>query len=373
MNTPTIREKIHFYRIQIDMWKRRINPHNYPGFFKFFRLIKTPKIVCSLAIFTIFLMLYTISIKIDYLTPTIIPFNEIKQIQAHLLSASSIIVSLLIAFVISKYFDVQRYRTSELNKFIRLQNRLVLYQRAFYHLGDQLERKYQLKPKYFLDHNKALRDYEYSNNPANRAEKPDACIFTSALREFGFQSSNFEDFDLNRKIMSKSYLNKLKSCLSYLWGVLDRQKYYKYILEDLSIDESLRHSSKFSMIKIAENTLFVKEVAMLISPKTEKENWENLEFWNNRINEANTILDKMLKLSNYLHDYKANLIRSLLRPLVIISVFGIILPLLLLSVQFNEEFEYYLTYFSIVGFLLFFILIIGYIYSELTSTDFQRL
>jgi hypothetical protein len=81
----------------------------------------------------------------------------------------------------------------------------------------------------------------------------------------------------------------------------------------------------------------------------------------------------MLKLTDFLHDYKANLIRKLLRPLVFISIFGIILPLLLLSVQFNEDFEYYLTYMSIAGFLIFFILIISYVYSELTSVDIQSI
>ena len=319
------------------------------------------------------MMIYTISVKIDFLNPHIVSFEEIKGIQAQLLTASSIIVSLLITYVISKFFDIQNFRKSELNKFIKLQNRLVQYLKVFYHLGDQLERKYQLRPKYPLDHNRALRDEEYSNNPDNRAAKPDACIFTSALREAGSQSSYFDDYEINRKIMSKNHLKKLESCLSYLSGVLDRQKFYKYILEDFGVSESHRHSTYFSTINIAEDTLFVKEMAMDISRKNERDDWDNLEFWRNRIDEANVILMKMLKLADFLHDYKANLIRKLLRLLVIISIFGIILPLLLLSMQFNEDFEYCLTYMSIAGFLICFIFIISYVYSELTSVDIQSL
>jgi hypothetical protein len=318
-------------------------------------------------------MVYIISIKIDFLTPQIVPFKEIQEIQVQLLTASSIIVSLLIAYVISKFFDVQNFRKSELQKFIKLQNRLVQYLKVFYHLGDQLERKYRLRPKYPLDHNRALRDEGYSNNPDNRAAKPDACIFTSALREAGSRSSYFDDYELNRKIMSKSHLKMLQSCLSYLSGVLDRQKFYKYILEDFGISENRRHSTYFSTIKIAEDTLFVREMSMDICRKNERDDWDNLEFWRNRIDESNVLLLKMLKLADYLHDYKATLIRKLLRPLLIISIFGIIIPMLLLSIQFNENFEYYLTYVSIGGFLIFFILIIAYVYSELTSVDIQSL
>lgn len=373
MNYSSIKQKKQYYCIKFGMLKRRINPHNFPSIFKVLDIFKKPSAVYSLAIITIFMMLCIILSKIDLLNPKIIAFNEVKEIQAQLLAASSIIVSLLIAYVISKYFDIQNFRKTELNKFIKLQNRLVQYLNVFYHLGDQLERKYHLKPKYPLDHKKALRDEEYCYNPANRTEKPDACIFTSTLREAGSQSSFFDNYEINRKIMPKGYLKKLESCLSYLSGVLDREKYYKFVLEDLGINEIFWHSDCFSIIKIAENTLFIEKMSLGISPKDERSDWENLEFWRNRIDEAHIILIKMLKLSNYLHDYRANLIRRLLLPLVIISIFGIILPLILLSIQFNEDFEYYLTYMSIAGFLIFFIYIISCVYSELTSVDIQRL
>lgn len=355
------------------MWKRRFNPHNYPTIFKLLNFFTSQTVVSSLTIITILLMLWIIYVRVNLINPNIVSFCEIKDLQVQLLSASSIIVSLMIAFVISKYFDIQNFRKTELSKFIKLQKNLTQYLKVFYHLGDQLERKYHLKPKYPLDHKGALKDQEYSNNPSNRGEKPDACIFTSALREAGYYAANFDEYEVNRRIIPKNNLKKIEECLSFLSGVLSRQKYYKYLLEDLEIDESYRHSSFFSDIKIAEGTLFVKEFSMDISPKNERKNWETLEYWNNRIDDAYSIVLKMLILTNYLHDYKAILIRKLLRPLLLISIFGIILPLLMLSIQFTEDFEYYITFISLIGFLLFFIYSIALVYSELTSDNIQRL
>lgn len=354
------------------MWKRQI-PYSHPTFFKIIKFFTARKSVYGISIITIFLMLFVIAIRIDYLNPHLIPILELKQVQSDLLTASSIIVSLLISFVISKYFAIQQFRTSQLKKFVKLQNRIVPYQQAFYQLGHELERKYQLKPKYPLHHLRAYKDMDYSWNRANRELKPDACIFVSALQEFGVGNWDFDDFDLKRRIMPKTYLQKLEKCSTNLFGMLDREKNYKYILEDLGVDETLWHSSYFFDIKIASGTYLVKEYAMKISPKNERDNWEDLDFWRNRIDDANLILDKMLKTSSYLHDYTANLLRTFLLFLVTISIFGIILPLLLLSISFSENFEYYLTYVSIGGFLLFFILILSLIYSELTSIDIQRL
>lgn len=356
------------YYNQYIMWRRHLQ-YSHPNLFNAIKFFRTSNTVYSLTIITICLMLFVIAIKINSLNPNIIPFYEIRQLQSNLLTASSIIISLTIAFVISKYFDIQKFRTSELNKFINLQNKIVQYQRAFDQLGAQLERKYQLNPKYPLDHIKALNDLDYSWNKVDRSLKPDACIFTSAFRQFGARYWEYDDFDLKRKIMPKSLLKKLEICATNLFGMLDREKNYKYILEDLGINQTLN----FSDIKIAQYTYLVKEEAMQISPKKERDSWENLDFWRDRIYEANTIVDKMLKISLYLHDYKAKLLRRYLRFLLMSSIFGIILPLLLLSLTFSEGFEYYLTYVSIGGFLLSFILILALIYSELTSIDIQRL
>jgi hypothetical protein len=169
--------------------------------------------------------------------------------------------------------------------------------------------------------------------------------------------------------MSKEYLLHINECITQTNGTLTRFKHYKYILSDFGLPQR----QDLSLSKIADESLGVKYHAMRISSDDDKKNWQNLEFWYNRIIEATDITEKMINLLPFIHDYKAKSIKNPMIFLIIASFFGIIIPLILLSLNINTSFEFYLTYISLAGFIVCFVSLLRILYNEVTSTKILSL
>ena len=297
----------------------------------------------------------------NWLNIHLIDNQEVDNILKVLLSASSIIVSIIIGFMVTKYFDIKKFRLEMLNKFIKLQSSLNEYQNAFYWLADQLSRKYPIDPKYPIDYRKLKADPNFWQDDKN---KPYGSLFVRSLREFGVHHWEFRDFEIDNKIMSKNYLLLINEAITDVNGTLTRYKHYKYVLSDFGLPQK----QDLSLSNIADESLGVKYHALRISPKDEKNNWKNLEFWYNRIIEATDITEKMINLLPFIHDYKAKTIKRPMVFLILASFFGIFIPLILLSFVINILFEYVLMYVSVIGFLICFLILIGILYREITST-----
>jgi len=302
------------------------------------------------------------------LNPSLIPLCQKNEIQSMLLTASSIIFALVATFVISKFFNIQKYRLSFLNKFLELQISLVKYQRALFYLGDQLEQKYTLFPTEYKNWQKLMEDGAFKNDPI---KKPFSRIFTLALKDFGRGFFSYSDTDLQRKIMGKPELETSHNSIEFLHGFLTDADLFREVFSELNISDPYNYN--FQRIRIAEDTLGLKEYASEIAQETDRDRWEYLDFWDYRISEASTIVKKMLVYTEVLHDYKAEMMQKIMLLLMGLSMFGIIIPMILLSFIFNPVLEWYVTYISIAGFLETFLLIIIFLYDELTSTDIFRL
>ncbi|MCK5476878.1 MAG: hypothetical protein KAI55_03075 [Candidatus Aenigmarchaeota archaeon] len=297
----------------------------------------------------------------NWLDISLINEKEIDNILKILISASSIIVSIIIGFMVTKFFDIKKFRLDMLNKFISLQSKLNEYQNAFYWFADQLSRKYPIDPKYPTDYRKLKADLKFWEN--YEENKPYGSLFVRSLREFGLHHWEFRNYEIDNKIMNKEYLLLINEAITQVNGTLTRYKHYKHVLSDFGLPQR----QDLSLSNVADESLGVKYHAMRISPENEKNDWKNLEFWYDRVIEATDITEKMINLLPFIHDYKAKTIKIPMIFLMFASVFGIIIPLLLLSLVINNQFEYFLTYSSITGFLLCFIVLIRILYKEVTS------
>lgn len=317
---------------------------------------------------TIFCGLWLLIAGIEFLHPTMVPLCHINEIQSMLLTASSIIFALMGTFVISKYFGIQKYRLSYLDKFLELQISLIKYQKALFYLGDQLERRYSLYPAEYNNWQKLMEDGAFKNDST---KKPFSRIFVLCLKDFGKISLSYSDTDLQRKIMGKNELESSKTSIEFLRGFLTNPDFFRELFSELRIST---YSYDFQRIPIADDSWGLKEYASKIAQETDRDDsWEYLDFWETRVTEASTIVKKMLDYTAILHDYKAEVMKKLMFLLLGLSIFGILLPMILLGFIFNSIFEGYLTYISLIGFLGIFVLIILLLYDELTSTDICRL
>lgn len=320
------------------------------------------KLILYLSFIIILILLVLLVYKNwNWLNISLIDSQEIDSILKVLISASSIIVSIIIGFMVTKYFDIKKFRFEILNKFINLQSKLNEYQNAFYWFADQLSRKYPVDPKYPIDYKKLKADQSFWEN--YEENKPYGSLFVRSLREFGVHHWEFRDYEIDNKIMSKKYLLLINEAITDVNGTLTRFKHYKHVLSDFGLPQQ----QDLSLSNVADESLGVKYHAMRISPDDEKSNWENLEFWYNRVIEATDITEKMINLLPFIHDYKAKTIKIPIIFLMSASVFGIIIPLFLLSLVINSQFEYFLTYCSITGFLFCFIVLVRILYKEVTS------
>lgn len=354
----TLRCKYQYNKAKYQMWKRRINAHNYPKLFRFIEIISDSRVLKGFSLLLIIIVALVTYFNLDYIDPKLLPIAKLESIQSSLLLASSILVAILIAFLVSKFFETTKYRNEKLKEFVSLQDNLVKYMEALYYLGDSIEREFDLKPRYPFDLKKTFRDVEYMED---RSKKPDACAFVVGLRCFGRGFSDITEFSVSRTILSKKTIFNKKYCIDQLEGLLSRQKHYKYILEDLGFEiQALHH------VKILEEYSIVRHFVDLISPYNEKDSWQYLDFWENRIEEAGKIMEKINHISPYIHGFKDKVIRTQMRLLMIASTFGIFSPLILIGFNFSDKFEFYYTYISFFMFLLTFSIIMAKLYYEIS-------
>lgn len=311
-------------------------------------------------VFSFFLLKYW-----DWINPQFINFIYLDELLKTLITASSIIVSIIIGFIVSKYFDIKQIRIKMLDKFVELQTKINEYQNAFYDLADHMARHYKIDPKYPINYHKLMRDMEFIEDEKN---KPFAALFIRSIREFGYFHWDYSDYDIKNNLMDKHYILHLDESIKYVVGVLSRFKHYKYVLEDLSLPKNQNLDS----IKIVNSDL-IKYYALKISPENEKSNWDYFGFWHNRFEEANELIEKMINLFPFLFEYDASTIKKPMIYLIIGAFSGIIIPLLLLAIEINIILKLTLTYFVLLIFIFCFLKLISLFYSEITSKKIHYL
>lgn len=290
--------------------------------------------------------------------------KTISNMQVNLLQASAIIVSIIITFVVLRFSENKAFRAEKLRRFTQLQDQMVCYQEAMYQFGSQLETRWGLKPKYRNDRWKNIRDTEFSQTVENKAY---ACMFTTSLQRFGSDYQKYRDYETNQRILPKEKIKEMNEILGDLVAILSTQNDLNSILTDLGYPAGTLSDS--AHIQIASDTGGLEYYAAKIDNPNENGDYITLEFWDNKINEAYEISQKLLNLTQFIHDYKSIEIKNLMLILITASLFGIFLPLLLISFNFNYITSSLMTFAALIGFLTCFIIALIKIFSLVTRID----
>lgn len=162
--------------------------------------------------------------------------------------------------------------------------------------------------------------------------------------------------------MSPEELDLINECLQNLSGTLCREKHYKHVFSDLGIPLN----SDFSQVLITDNSMWMKTYIDKLSEEP-KCKWDTLAYWEAKINKALNITERMLSNASYIFFYTGRKLKMLYGELGIVMIFGLFLPLTILAFNIPSEIAHYLSFVSLVGFIISFIAVVISIYSEISS------
>lgn len=275
------------------------------------------------------------------------------------ITSASIIVALIIGFLFNSFFNIKQIRLEKLSRFSELQKRLIPYQRAFYIWTDQIRRRnekidFQLGIPY-MQLRKSIDFWEKNSNAY-------AIDFVKSLYEVGSKWWEIPDFEKTHSIVNEENLKNMYEGIIEANGLLTRRKHYKHIFRILG----WKDTDDFNAITVADSSLGMEHlVKPLLTKKTD--NWRVLEFWYAKIDEATDILERMISNGRFVYSFVSKDIKKLSYYLLLISLFGVIIPLLLIllaELPLQLSIMTFFTNLSITGFLVFFILSLFTIFNK---------
>lgn len=276
----------------------------------------------------------------------------------NLIIATSVIVAILAGYLFTRFANIRQTRLERLHRFVELQEELQPYQEAFYWLADLLQRKYKINPQYQRQYYDLRKDLKFLQDVE---QKPSGTLFVRALHEAGIHHWDYADYEIRHRLMLPEELDLINECLSSLSGTLWREKHYKPVFLDLGIPLN----RDFSKVVIVD-TPWLKTYAEKLGEEPNCQ-WDTLAFWEAKINKALDITERMLGNASYIFFYTGRTLKMLYGELGIIMGFGLFLPLVILGFDIPSSITYYLSYASLVGFIISFITVVISIYGELSS------
>ena len=287
--------------------------------------------------------------------------TSLKNTLPNLITATSIISAILFAYLLMRLTLYRTIRERRLNRFVELQSELQPYREAFYDLATVLSRIYNIDLRWKQDFDSLLHDYDFMKD---EAQKPNGVRFIRTLFRIGEQHWDLGDFEVSRKVITNTELNTIYDCLCDLSSCLGRYKHYKYVFKDLGI--------KFD--DTSENVIFASDEWGIWLLKHENKlgkepgkKWNTFTFWEYKINEAISIVEKMLANADEAIDIFKRPISTLYMVLVLALFFGLILPLVILYHTFSDTISIYLSYSSLIGFIISLLFVVNTIYKEMSS------
>jgi hypothetical protein len=358
-----------FSRIPYKLFKHQTNNKKFDKVFTFFRKLdrKTEKTISFLHKKRHILILIVINLIIFSLLEFLFRkhLNSVNYISnlPHLLTAASIMISLIISYLISKFFAIKEERREVINKFRDLQYNFQPYQRAFYDLKEHLYRRFNFNFQLGTPYKEVLRNLDWNdeNVPAS------GISFVRALSELSDDLFYFNDFDVDYRIIPKEQLLRYDEALSQLEGTLARRKHYKYLLRDFSLNEQGDLENNI----VNSETPFVKISASKIAKKDEMSYWRTLEFWQTKFEEAHRLVLIMLNHIDFIQNYKANLLKRNVFILIISSLGGIFMPLAIMF--FNIPYQHIIFKYGFIIFVLGFISTLYNLSIDLTSKSMYNI
>lgn len=291
--------------------------------------------------------------------------EDLINILPNLITATSIIVSILIGYLFTRLVEIRRTQNEKLRRFIELQEELSPYQEALYTLAESLDRNYSIDLQWKRNYFELWRDIKFLEDPS---QKPHAVLFIRALYRIAKNRYEYLDPEIRNRLIAPEELDSVNECLMSLSGILCRRKYYKNVFSDLGIPLE----NDFSKV-ILQDFSRLKYTAELL-PNESKIQWNTLAFWEKKINEALDITERMLGNASHIFIHTGKILKLIFWELLIVVTFGLFLPLLTLGFEFPSTVNHYLSYASLIGFILSFIAVLISVYKEIsckivTSTE----
>ena len=140
----------------------------------------------------------------------------------NLITATSIIVAILIGYLFIRFVGIRQTRYEKLNRFIELQEELQPYREAFYNLALLLAGRYKIEPQWQRGYFDLCKDDKFLED-AN--QKPSGTLFVRALERVG----------KHHRLIAPEELDSINECLMSLSETLCREKHYKHVFSDLGI------------------------------------------------------------------------------------------------------------------------------------------
>jgi hypothetical protein len=285
--------------------------------------------------------------------------KEIIQIFPILISSSSIIVSILIGYLFNRFVEIKATTKEQFNRYIFLQTQLNSFQQAFQRLSDDMVHKFDLDLQYSKPYSGLRSNIEFWKNIS---AKPHATMFVRDLYEIGYECWKYTDYETDHRLIPSPRLLQISDSISNLSGVLCRRKHYKPFLEELGF----QLTDDFGGIIIDDNRTDLKILADKLDqlPKTR---WDSLAFWEDQINKALRIVEKMLANQNFLSVNRTISIKRIFILLILVLFFGTLLPLLVMFIKLPLSLGDFLPYLTIVGFIPSLIAVLITIYTEIST------
>jgi len=280
----------------------------------------------------------------------------------NLMIATSVIVAILTGYLFTRFANISQTRREKFKRFIELQKELQPYQRAFYELAVLLERRYKIDPQRKRPYKELVTDSNFWQDLSN---KPSATVFVRNLCEAGVRSWDYADYEIRHEIISPEGLDEVNEHLNNLSSTLCRRKHWKHVLSDLGLPEAI-YSSDFSAVVIADNSTGLKTYAEKLGEELNCK-WDMLDFWEEKINKALEITERMLgNASCIFYDISEGL-KELYAELGAVMAFGLFLPLIILGFDMPPDITHYLSYVSLVGFIISFVIVVVSVYKRMSS------
>lgn len=284
-------------------------------------------------------------------------YEKLFEIFPLLVGSSSIIVSILIGYLFTRFSELKTFTKERFNRFVLLQEELNKYQEAFYWFSEAISRKFKIERQIPKPYDSLRKNIDFWEDDK---QKPSSTLFARDFYEVGKDYLEYRDYELKRNIIPENKIEQIWNSITNIGGTLARYKHYHHVIEELGLNPD----AKFESIKIVDDILGVRVHAEQLKPYPTLA-WDSLAFWEEQVNNAIDIVERMKANPIKTHPIVISSFKMIFILLVFVLVFGTIIPIIISSLNFPRTVSYLLGYLCIIGFIPTLITVLILIYREI--------
>ena len=280
-----------------------------------------------------------------------------------LLSVSAITVPLFLAFVVQRFILFRQQQFDKVQPLGELQDELRLYRQAISAFASDL---FSMGRRNGVDVIKFGRDFFEQRKNIDfwtKEEHASAIYYISAFDYFGREYYYQPIYSKGGGIIPPEQFELLFEALEQGSSMFARAKYYRPVFASLGIEVNAYGSH--------QTTICTDRVRFQIPKELEKEEMPCTSFgyWDRITEEAYNLMEKMQPFYDNL--FFLRFPRKMLVYSFILALFGIFVPLTILSLKIPRTVEFYSTYTAVALFSIFLTLNLYQVWAYLSSPLFR--